>query len=537
MPQKELLVKLVILFLCGCNFLSCSIVRNGVELARIVTEESPEKVVIRSDIDLLGKAITFPKGCLLVFKKGSISNGNLKFVSNRIKGDVRLVNCNYSGRIDIKQIDDRSFTSADDWSTLKFLLTNALLNGIKCDFYRDYYIDMDANSTGLIFLKDLDSGADITFHNCTIYNTAAFTIRTIRPVVTFRNVKNVTFRNCSFHDTYEHNSHLFSRSSGCCFLRCLGDCDAINLQNCSQENGDSFLRSGVYTHNEHSPEDTPKRGLTNSTLQVSSINTGYGLALYCGENLTIDVNTTCPHRGLYCAGVSNSTISYRGYKPIETKCHILIKDAVYKRIDEHGKEVLDMKGCHDLVIKAYLDEVFQGESVISLNSYGSGKKEGADFTFRSEKCHHYNINFTATINRSPETGYYFISRFLPESGSSGENDIYGCRSTGIRIHDVQCLTGKARPYICDYGANTEVDVDVVNCHVTPYNEKLGYGFDYLIKGNSTGKTRVSKSLMGSVLVRDKKAGEFDVVVEGVPKIRGLNYTNDNSSRRLVRIIQ
>lgn len=537
MSHKERLVKLVIVLFCACTFLSCSVARNGVELARIITNKSPKKVVIRDDIDLMGKTITFPEGCSLVFKKGSISNGKLKFASNRIKGNVRFINCNYAGRIDTKKIDDRCFTSADDDGTLKFLLTNTLLNGGKCDFYRDYHIDMNAALAGLVSIKDVDSGADIIFHDCTIYNTTAFTKKTIRPVLTFRNVKNVTIRNCSFHDTDEHNSHVFTKSAGCCFLWCLGDCEAINLLSCSQENGDGFLRSGVYTHNEKLPEDTPKKGLTNSTLQVRSVNTGYGLALYCGDNLTIDVNTTCPHRGLYCTGVSNSTINYQGYKPMETKCHILIKDAVYRRVDENGNEVLDMKGCHDLVIKAYLDEVFQGESVISLNSYGSGKKEGADYTFRSERCHHYNIDFTATINRSPETGYYFISRFLPESGSSGESDVYGCKSDKIKIHDVKCLSGKARPYMCDFGANNEVEVVVEDSRVTPYNENLNYGFDYLMQGNSIGTVRVSNSLMGNVLVRDKKVGEFDVIVEGIPMTRSLNYTNDNSSRKLVRIIQ
>jgi len=536
MMEVKLFQTLSVLLFC-CSLLSCSVVRNELDLSRVMATGAPKKAVIRGHIDLMGKTLSLPEGCWLVFKSGSIANAKVEFNKNRITGNVQFVNCNYSGRISLKQIDDRCFTSKDDAGTLKFLLTNAILNGSKCDFYRDYHIDMNAVRGGLVSLKELDSGADIAFHDCTICNTTAFSKRTIRPVIMLRNVKNVTIRNCSFFDAVEHNSHLFTKSSGCCFLRCLGDCESINLYNCRQENGDCFLRSGVYVHDNNSPEDTPRRGLTNSTLQVTSVNTGYGLALYCGENLKIDVNAICPHRGLYCTGVSNSTINYKGYKPLETKCHILIKDAVYRRVDERGNEVLDMKGCHDLVINAYLDEVFQSESVILFNSYGSGKKEGADFTFRSGPCHHYDIDFSAIINRSPESGYYFISRFLSESGSTGDYDIYGCISTGIRIHDVKCLSGKARPYMCDYGDNNEADVEVVNCHVTPYNEELGYGFDYLVKGNSTGKVRVSKSIMGSVLVRDKKVGKFDVVVEDVPVTRSINYINDDSSRKLVRVVK
>ena len=531
------LMRSLFMLLYICSFFSCSIVKNEDELFHTLATGSSTIVVIRGDIDLNGKTLTFPDGCKLVFKGGSIANGRISFKGNRITGSVKFINCNYIGRIDIKQIDDRCFTSSDDSGTLKFLLTNSLLNGSKCDLYRDYHIDMNAAPGRLVSVKALDSGADITFHDCTIYNTTAFTKRTIRPVVKLQDVKNVTIRNCSFHDTDEHNSHMFAKSSGCCFIRCLGDCEAINLYNCRQENGDCFLRSGVYTHIEELPEDTPRRGLINSTLQITSVNTGYGLALCCGENLTIDVNTTCPHRGLYCAGVSNSTINYRGYKPIETKCHILIKDAVYRCMANDGNEVLDMKDCHDLVIKAYLDEVFQSEGVINFHTYGSGKNGGADFTFRSEPSHHYNIDFTATIDRSPESGYYFISRFFGERGSIDQNNIYVCKSTGIRIHDVKCLSGNARPYMCDCEANAYSEVLVENCHVTPYNEELGYGFDYLIKGNSSGNVRVLKSLMGNVLVRDKQFGEFDVILDGVSMTRNINYTNDNSSRELVRVIR
>lgn len=537
MSQKEVLVKLAIILLCGSTFLSCSVARNGMELSRLVTNETPKKVVIKGDIDLMGKTITFPEGCSLVFKKGSISNGDLKFASNRIKGNVRFINCNFSGTIDIKRIDDRCFTSSDDDGTLKFLLTNGLLNGSKCDFYRDYHIDMNAAPAGLVSVKSIDSGADITFHDCTIYNTKAFKNRTIRPVLIFTNVKNVTIRNCFFHDTDEHNSHVFAKSAGCCFLRCYGDCESINLLNCSQENGDCFLRSGVYTHNNLLPENTPTVGLSNSIIKVRGLNVGYGLALYCGNNLDIDIDVSSPHRGFYCSGVSNSTINYKGYNPIETKCHILIIDAVYKRFDDNGNSVLDMKGCHDLVIKAEINEALPNESIISFQTYGSDDSNGTDFSFRTEKCYHINIDFSAEIRQIPETGYFFISRFGTGNKEKELSEITECIASGIYIHDVRCLEGRARPYMCYVASGIDAEVFVNNCSVTTYNTEKNYGYDYYIKGNSKGKVHIGNTMMGSVLVRDKQVGEFDVIVEGVPMTRSLNYTNDNSSRRLVRIIQ
>ena len=51
----------------------------------------------------------------------------------------------------------------------------------------------------------------------------------------------------------------------------------------------------------------------------------------------------------------------------------------------------------------------------------------------------------------------------------------------------------------------------------------------MVKGNSTGRVKVIKSFMGSVLVRDKKEGKSDIVVDGVPVTRSIYYTSDDSS--------
>ncbi len=306
------------------------------------------------------------------------------------------------------------------------------------------------------------------------------------------------------------------------------------MLNCSQENGDCFLRSGVYTHNNLLPENTPTVGLSNSTIKVKGLNVGYGLALYCGNNLDININVSSPHRGFYCSGVSNSKIIYEGYNPVETKCHILIMDAVYKSFDNSGDMVLDMKGCHDLVIRATIDRVLPNESIISFQSYGSDDSNGTDFSFRTQNCHHYNIDFSAEILRSPESGYYYISRFGTYSGRDG-NGMSNCMVSNINIHDVQCFGGKSRPYMCHVANGIEADINVEDCNVATSVEK-NYGFDYYIRGDSKGKIHIKNSLMGNVLVREKKSGRFDVEVEGTPVTRSINYINDNTSRHLVRLI-
>ena len=361
-------------------------------------------------VNLKGQEILIPQGCTLDFrKKGRIINGTVNFASTTIQGDPKFVNCCYEGNIFISEIDDRCFDSEDDTRTLKFLLSNAITNGCKCDIYRDYRISMkDATGLGgVVSVHSLDSGAEIDFRGHTIYNTFVFHSDAIKPVIVLTNVKGVTIRNCNFRDPDEHNTHRFKESAGSTFIQCYGDCESINLLNCTQENGDCILRSGVWVHNENRPYNTPSRGLCNSTIKVSSNNVGYGLALYCADSLDVDITVMNPHRGFYCAGVSNSKIRYRGYNPQETKTHILIKDAVYIK-NVSGKEVLDMKGCDHLDINAVVDEILPGERVFGFQSYGYGLKEGADFRFRSTKCHHHDISVTATIVRSPEKGFFHI---------------------------------------------------------------------------------------------------------------------------------
>lgn len=518
-------------------FSSCSVVRTAADLQRIANS-STKKVTIKHDIDLQGQSLRFPVGCTLVFRGGSISNGHLSFDAVAIKGNPIFMNCSYQGAIRVRKIDDRNFTSIDDAGTLKFLLTNAIENGVRCKFYRDYWVDLNTVSgNGLVSLSDIESGAKISFLGHSIYNTKPFPKATTKPLIVLCNVKGVTIQDCKFHDVDEHNSHNFKKSMGCTFMHCYGDCEEINLLNCFQENGDCILRSGVYVHNTNHPERTPKSGLSNSVLRVSSRNTGYGLALYCGDNLDINLVVDSPHRGLYCTGVSNSVINYKGYNPLESKCHILIKDAVFRKDDYSKEGVLDMKGCHDLVINAQIDEIMPGESVVIFQSYGSGKKEGADFSFRSGKCHHYNINITANIGRGPAKDSYSICTCNSDSGALNEEDMYGCKVSNVTIHDVICGSGTTSPYMCNFGPFIEADIDVKDCSFKSTDTNRTPSFNYRVLGNTSGTIRVTNSSVGKVVVRKKTTGRLDIKVDSEPARLDPDYSNDNSVRGLVRIMK
>lgn len=525
------LMALIISFVC-----SCSVVRTGADLQRMAADGRPVSVTIKNDIDLKGKTLKLAQGSKLVFKGGSISNCNIIFDGVKIQGRPQFKDCTYKGRVYIKKIDDVNFASRDDQSTFLFLIANAIANGAECQINRDYRLDMSAApSSGLIVVKDCTSGADISFNGHSVYNTKAFATPHIQPVIALKDVKSVTLRDCNFHDVDAHNTHNFRNSAGCTFVHCYGDCESINLLNCSQENGDGILRSGVYTHSEDNPSLTPRKGLTNSVLKVRSRNAGYGLAIYCGDNLDIDVDAYRPHRGFYCAGVSNSRIQYSGFSPLETMCHILIKDAVYRKTGSSGVETLDMKGCHDLKINAKIDDLQQKETVIIFQSYGSGKKEKADFTFRSGKCHHYNIDFSAIIKHYPESGFFLICNCAAESGALNESDIYGCKLSNITIHDVN-FSGMAKKYMCSVSSCFDADITIRDCQVAEVAKGKKDGFNIQVNGDAVGKIKVKNSVVGNVLVKEKENGTFDVELEDTPIIHGTEYIDVKPTKKaLVRI--
>lgn len=496
------------------------------------------KYRIYRKIDLMGDTLTIPQGCILAFRGGTIFNGTIVFDSTIINGHPRFRDCKYYGSIKISKIDDRDFTSPDDNSSFVFLFSNAVDNGVKCDFYRDYRISMEGvNNNGLMLFQNIDSGAKICFHNVTIFNTYVFPTPTNRPVIVLKNVKNVTITDCFFRDVDEHNSHRFKKSKGCSFIQCFGDCECINVLNCKQENGDCILRSGVFCHEQSAQNNTPSLGLTNSTISVKSVNTGYGLALYCGDSLDIDIEVDSPHRGFYCAGVSNSTIKYKGYNPIETRCHILIKDAVYKRRCEDGVYSLDMKGCNNLVIRAFVDELLEGEKLILFQSYGSGRKENVDFRFRTGICHHHDIDFSASIKHFPPNGNYYICSVYSDSGALDVDDMYGCKVSNVLIHDINSISGKSNKCLCLLNSFTEAEINFKNCTIDKVEDIHTFGGDIQVEGNSKGIIRLTDCNVGNIYVRDKESGMIDFYLNNTSFDGKTLYTKANSSQGLVRLFK
>ncbi len=521
-------ISLLSILLMWGTFFSCSIVKTETQLQEALGKTNI--IIIKKTIDLKGETLFIPEGSTIWFKRGSLVNCDIIFNHNYIKGHPRFQNCTYKGGIIVDKIDDRDFPSIDDTATFSFLLSNAIINGAKCDFYRNYKIEMTGSY--LLTFEEMNSGAEISFHECRVFNTTVFKPARKKPVVLLRNVKNITIRDCYFKDADEHNTHNYHESTGCTFIQCYGDCESINVLNCVQENGDCFLRSGVWVHDSSNVLNTPKKGLCNSTLSISSYNSSYGLALYCGDNLNIDINTNNPHRGFYCAGVTNSTINYSGHHPIETKCHILIKDAVYL-VKNEGQ--IDMKGCSNLVINAHIDDILSGECVVDFQSYGTGRKGFSEFGFRRTKCHHKSIDISVDIDNCPTDGFFVVCGFSPDLKAIEENEMVGCIVSDLKIHDVGIGKCFAKRYLCNIGPFIEAYMTVENVGNAEDGETNMRGFDFQVQGSARGKVTVKNSVIGNIFVLNKNTDLFRFEIESSSTLGGINHFNNATSRDLVKV--
>ena len=202
---------------------------------------------------------------------------------------------------------------------------------------------------------------------------------------------------------------------------------------------------------------------------------------------------------------------------------------MFLREDGIGTGFLDMKGCHNLKIKAVIDSLLPEERVICFQSYGSGRKEKADYRFRSEKCHHYNIDFTADIHNYPDDGYCIICDFVTESGALDFYDTYGCKMSNIYIHDINYRGGLSKKYIIQATPYTESNIDMVNCSLTDTGHDSSNDFGIQIIGTSTGIIKLKNCSLGFVEVKKKEYGEYVIKVENsFIKKESINYDNESS---------
>lgn len=80
---------------------ACSYKLNGKTTSQDL--KKVKKIVVKNDVDLKGKTLILSENNIILFKGGSISNGELVFCNTKLAGDVKMY-CHVSGSLDNKEV-------------------------------------------------------------------------------------------------------------------------------------------------------------------------------------------------------------------------------------------------------------------------------------------------------------------------------------------------------------------------------------------------------------------------------------------------
>jgi len=468
---------------------------------------------IRYNFNLGSSSFTIPSGCELRFNGGSIYNGSITFNATKITGMPSFVGCTYFRDISIDGIDDRNFTSNDDKTTLAFLISNAFDNGCVLNITRDY--TMDLGGAFLVKKNGKTSGAIFKFNGHTITNTYQFEGGENdiyhSAVIYLRNSNDLTITELNFIDS-EPRTSMPGKSRGYNIIQTTGDCDSINLIDCSQTNGDSPIRSGVYSYSE---TETGQYGLTNSTIKVKANEVGYGVAIYLGENLDISVDVNVCGRGAYINALSKSRINLTSLYPVRTGINLLVGDGHYSKKDASGNLVKSEKGCSDLDITIHIPQIkCTEEAAIVFSSNGTND----DFSTRTSICKHSNIRASVFADSVADN----VTRTYLARIDTTETDIENILFNGFKWGG-----GSLSNYLFFSEQKCSISMNFINGIGMVSNEKLYFR----VAGEAKGTICVENAPLGDIQGPSPFSGNLTILCD--------HYDNSityNSANGIINVI-
>ena len=134
----------------------------------------------------------------------------------------------------------------------------------------------------------------------------------------FEKCSRVSVKDLKYKWSYE--ATLDPKVEGIIFIRTIDECKRFDID-VSVINAGRGLYSGIFEC-----DYNPGKGLTDSHIIVKAEKVGYSIAIERGNNLYIRNFFNICHRGLYLAGVTNSTVYTEGKEAFSTHVNLLLTD-------------------------------------------------------------------------------------------------------------------------------------------------------------------------------------------------------------------
>ena len=432
------------------------------------------------DVITIGKDVTIPKGCTIVFNGGRLQSksskgycliGNntiLRLGESQAIGGIKLegsflVDSIYVHNFYKYQSDYERLTQAFNLAKKSKVPTTVFFEP-----HHDYVIKQNNGNNGIsgaIFRFSKLRRMRIEGQNARIIDVTASSSNMSATVFEFRDCDNVDIKDlCYLY--YRYKDISLDKQIGYIggrFLQIIGDCSNFNIN----VKATGALEAVKINGNIKDVDYRADRGLTNSAINVSAYYCGYPVTVYLADSLNITINSDIHHRACILHGLINSKVNVSCRNICIAPQHVLCRDMLYK--DKNGRSI--HKACSDLNVSVIDNGTTREPSQMSycfgLGYYGLNTEKPDSF---------FNINVKATT-KSPLIGLFCFTD-----------------AAAIRV------PGKIKDIVLE-GVND--GARMTSAHIDMF-ENL-YGHDYNVSVRYIGKylSRVSvESNKGKVMIHD-----------------------------------
>lgn len=384
--------------------------------------------VVQYDLDLLGKEIIIPFGSTLLFKNGSFKNGSIKGCMTAINGLQKnnFRNVFFSGSFSAVNLSYSFFQGYyDDTSLLKAMFDLLFSMDGKS------VLNLESQKVYSIVSKQLEYGHAIyeyTDKNDKEIRGNDAVINDLRPrslvgyttydgVFLFSHCHNIVISNLHYQNLNEDYLPLFDSNGklkfragienqigyvGTSFILIHNNCEGFDIK--AKITGARYgVKVGDYSKFWLSGD----RGLTNSSLSIDAVKTGYPVAIELGDNLSVFIRSDTHHRAAYLCGISNSHIEIAAKNIYIAPYHCLLSDTHFAS-DKNAP--VCFKACSNLDV--HIAEL--GSTIVTnKNSFCLGFQtyNTPPFYIRKDPLIWSNINvIIEQKNASPNIGLFSFSR-------------------------------------------------------------------------------------------------------------------------------
>lgn len=240
------------------------------------------------------------------------------------------------------------------------------------------------------------------------------------------NISDLTYR-------WQYEATLDPKVEGIIFIRTIDECKKFDVD-VSVINAGRGLYAGLFEC-----EHDPGKGLYDSRIKVRAQKVGYSIGIEKGSKLEIKNYFDICHRGLYLAGVTNSTVYSEGKEAFSTHVNMLLTDHanitgcfhcdnIDATVVDTGTKVLsqqvNMVICqtYPLSRKMYAGRDPYRVSNIKLHIFTPAQKETTfnifGFTDNAKINDYFNIFVDGDLKDDPNKGRLFRFGMLPQGNVS-----------------------------------------------------------------------------------------------------------------------